>query len=130
MVASIFFPEGRINSRLPATSRPAHQAEWPAALSTVSAIQALRLFPSVLAAAGPGCASFNETLRGLLPENGLSGANPAGAPDYTDYVNAGAHTGLVCAILCKLSDISPFAATVRVDVYETDSQPTPLLFHR
>ena len=52
MVDWFFFSKRRISSRLPATSRPADQADWPAALSTVSAIQALRLFHSVFAAAG------------------------------------------------------------------------------
>ena len=54
MVAWFFFSKRRLNSRLPATSRPADQAEWPAALSTVSAIQAFRLFPSVRAATVAG----------------------------------------------------------------------------
>ena len=124
--AAWFFSRSAVS--VAGNSRPADQAEWPAALSTVSAIQAFRLFPSILAAAVAARCTAGETLRGILPENGLSGVNPAGAPDYIDYVNAGAHTGLVCAILCKLSDISPFAATDRVDVYETDSQPTPFCF--
>ena len=79
MVAWFFFSKGRISSRLPATSRPADQAKCPAALSTVSAIQAFRLFPSVRAATVAARCTAGETLRGILPENGLSGACPRSA---------------------------------------------------
>ena len=78
-VAWFFFSKRRISSRLPATSRPADQAEWPAALSTVSAIQAFRLFPSVRAATVAARCTAGETLRGILPENSLSGACPRSA---------------------------------------------------
>ena len=71
-VAWFFFSRRRLNSRLPATSRPADQAEWPAALSTVSAIQAFRLFLSVRAATVAARCTAGETLRGILPATGES----------------------------------------------------------
>ena len=78
-MARIFSSKRQINSRSPATSRPADQADWPAALSTVSAIHAFRLFPSVRAATVAARCTAGETLRGILPENGLSGACPRSA---------------------------------------------------
>ena len=79
MVARIFSSKRRLISRLPATSRSADQAEWPAALSKVSAIQAFRLFPSDRAATVAARCTVGETLSGILPENGRRVAYPPGA---------------------------------------------------
>ena len=46
---------------------------FPAASSTVSVIQALRLFPWALAAAVAARWTADGTRRGIFPENGLSG---------------------------------------------------------
>ena len=67
MVAWISSSRRRLNSRLPATSRPADQAECRPLLSTVAAIQAFRLFPSVRAATVAARCTAGETLRGILP---------------------------------------------------------------